>query len=162
MKVTDTELLWGYKWPASNACGHLGELVGGPKFCSNKIIRISQPDSQEERLGVGAGKAISRSCSRGTRVTETEGGAPKAGAEDALHDSQRKALGQAAQPQLPFTAAEGHRFKINLGKFLNFCNFSNICLLLVPCFSKTQTTETFKMKRLVPAFKNGRSKALWG
>lgn len=79
----------------------MGGWLGGPKFCSNKIIRISEPDSKEESLGVGAGKEVSRSCSWGTRVTETEGGAPWL----ALRDSQRKALGEAAQPQLHFPAA---------------------------------------------------------
>lgn len=76
----------------------MGELLGGPKFCSNKIIRISEPDSKEERLGVGAGKEVSRSCSRGTRVTEAGGGAPKASADDVLHDSQRKAQKQKGEP----------------------------------------------------------------
>ena len=83
----------------------MGELLGGPKFCSNKIIRISEPDSKEERLGVGAGKEVSRSCSRGTRVTEAGGGAPKASADGVLHDGQRKALREATQPQLRLTAA---------------------------------------------------------
>lgn len=54
----------------------MGELLGGSKFCSSKIIRISEPDRKEERLRVGARNEVSLSCSRGTRETGAEGGAP--------------------------------------------------------------------------------------